>query len=679
MRVSVVLCVAAACGRSDPTPTAPAAVEPPPVVAPKVESIAKGIPHGSMISEVAITEEADAAVSFDILRGIRLWPTLDGTRPPVPVSADAPHALALAHAGNDLLAAILDDAGGVRVVRLGLDGSVRGRASLPGEYEQVIALATGVVVRTKDHAIEWYAPDGTPRGRVIADAAQQVYTLVARRGRLAALVGKAQNGYGHVVRWLDLGTTLAWGDAVELPLGVKGALFALSPSGRRVAFADQGDRIRVFDLANIKPMEIEGTSLTMPQATALGFLDDTDVAIANPASTLSVWHPAPPPNDPWSTAGSASSMPMPTMTHLIDGLAIGDGMVVSGFGTSLALSTSSQLRYLGWKSLATGSLAPVGTQFTMAVTGSRYVWIDDKLHAQRDLELRPSGTGPWIYGVPIDERHVVTQMPNNDKYDLELVDIDLDRANQPGARVKLGTYRVLDRIEYSPDTHMLAVGGMHEIERYRLDLDANTATRESPLPVRGSPTSVRLLDPAKADGVIAITVGWENDWDTSNALTIYRQHGKKITRQRIKPFGSQVLSIDATGTMYLIPRNDGREVRVQKGTKVLSRFALPELTQPIAVADDGSRLAYVAKGEIVMLDSAGKQLWRVPLWGSAQLAFTRDGGKLLARAAGGVVVLDSATGVRTAMECGWDFGLLTDAPPVMNAGTPPVCEDPTLQ
>ena len=58
--------------------------------------IAKGVPHGGVITEVAITEKADAALSFDNLLGIRLWPTLDGTRPPVPVTANAPRQLALA-------------------------------------------------------------------------------------------------------------------------------------------------------------------------------------------------------------------------------------------------------------------------------------------------------------------------------------------------------------------------------------------------------------------------------------------------------------------------------------------------------------------------------------------------------------------------------------------------------
>src|ERR1041385_5487789 len=136
---------------SSPTaPAIPAGITAPP--------IAKGIPHGGMINEIAITESADAALTVDNMGNVRLWPTLDGTRPPVPVNANAPKQLALAHAGHDLLAVILDDAGTVHALRLGLDGSVHGRASLPGPYVQALALESGILVRTADHAIEWYAP-----------------------------------------------------------------------------------------------------------------------------------------------------------------------------------------------------------------------------------------------------------------------------------------------------------------------------------------------------------------------------------------------------------------------------------------------------------------------------------------------------------------------------------------
>src|SRR4051812_37311250 len=102
--------MAVGCNRTDTAPITASTEAQPPPAAPAVDPIAKGIPHGGMIAEIAITEEADAALTFDTILGVRLWPTLDGTRPPVPVSADAPDKLALAHSGRDLLAAILDAA-----------------------------------------------------------------------------------------------------------------------------------------------------------------------------------------------------------------------------------------------------------------------------------------------------------------------------------------------------------------------------------------------------------------------------------------------------------------------------------------------------------------------------------------------------------------------------------------
>src|SRR5688500_18077919 len=144
MRSSWLLVVAlAGCGRRDE----PVLAAPAPAAAPKVDPIAKGIPHGGQIAHVAVTEQADAALTFDNVGGVRLWPALDGTRQPVAVSMIAPVELALAHAGNDLLAASLDQAGAIDLLRLGRDGSVRSRVQLPAEvaYEQVIAVDEGVL------------------------------------------------------------------------------------------------------------------------------------------------------------------------------------------------------------------------------------------------------------------------------------------------------------------------------------------------------------------------------------------------------------------------------------------------------------------------------------------------------------------------------------------------------
>ena len=110
MRHSWVLVVAlAGCGRHDE----PALAATAPPAPPTIDPIAKGVPHGGQIAHVAVTEQADAALTFDNVGGVRLWPALDGSRPPLPVSMIAPVELALTHAGDDLLAAARDQAGAI--------------------------------------------------------------------------------------------------------------------------------------------------------------------------------------------------------------------------------------------------------------------------------------------------------------------------------------------------------------------------------------------------------------------------------------------------------------------------------------------------------------------------------------------------------------------------------------
>ena len=99
MRVSAAVLtsvMAWGCGRADNAPLT-ASTESPPPAAPQADPIAKGIPHGGLIAEVAIAEEADAALTYDTLLGVRLWPTLDGTRPPADHAALNRQAFELAH------------------------------------------------------------------------------------------------------------------------------------------------------------------------------------------------------------------------------------------------------------------------------------------------------------------------------------------------------------------------------------------------------------------------------------------------------------------------------------------------------------------------------------------------------------------------------------------------------
>ena len=82
---------------------------------------------------MAITEAGDAAITADVGGGWRLWPTLDGTRPPVVLDAAAPEGMALGCDGDGLVAGVLDKAGAIELIRMTRDGAVLGRARLPAE------------------------------------------------------------------------------------------------------------------------------------------------------------------------------------------------------------------------------------------------------------------------------------------------------------------------------------------------------------------------------------------------------------------------------------------------------------------------------------------------------------------------------------------------------------------
>jgi hypothetical protein len=651
---------------SSSAPDASVAVAPPPLrETTHVDPIAKGVPHGGQIEQVAVTEQADAALTFDTVGGVRLWPALDGTRAPVPVPVVAPRQLALTHAGSDLLAAVLDEAGGVRLLRLGRDGSLRGDVQLGSDvaYAQVIALGDGVLARSIDQRVAWFAADGTSRGTLASEPGTRVQAIAARQDGAIAVT---TNGTKHALRWLHtFAGELAWGSSVALPTAVQDEAIALSPSHRRIAIVDDRSMLAVYDIGLV-PVRIGDTLSAARSDVSLGFIDDDHVAVIG-GSTLQWWSmPSKRPEDPWAVAASPA-LPVPSRMQSSDAGASGNGVAVTGFGAALALSDKEHVRYLGYKEQGVGNLGAAPSSLWLSISGSNVVWLDDKLAAARDVEMRQSPDSPWIYAVPVGDHHVATQQSVNGKYQVQLVDIE--HRDHP---IDLGTYGSVDRIEPSPDGHLLAVAVYGTVHRFALDLAANSVRELPELKVRGSLVSVRLLDPARADGMTAISIGWDHEWDESYTLTVYREHGAP---KKLKRLDGRVIDIDATGTVYLVV---GNEIQIRHGEKKLASFKLERIGSAVAVTADGSRFAVQDGNDIVVVDRTGAEQWRRSLWGAAQLVFTHDGTHLAARANGGIVMFDAATGEPGAVECGWSFGMMT-TPPMTNAlASAPVCEDPIL-
>jgi hypothetical protein len=653
------LALVAACGQQDErvvvvstVPAAPATPDP----------IVKGVPHGGQITHVALTEQADAALTFDNTGGVRLWPALDGSRTPVPVATVAPDQLALSHAGRDLLAAILDEAGSVRLMRLGRDGSVRGDVQLDAEVrvEQVIALDDGALVRREDHVIEWFSADGVSRGRLVAEPSKQIRAIAARQGSAVAIL---DDGTRSELRWLiTLGNTLSWGGGYGLPTRIKDDLVALSPSHRRIAFVDPQHTLAVYELGLV-PVRL-GNTVSAADAIDLGFVDEDHVALMG--NRMQWWAmPAKPAKDPWEVTSRPLATPSTMM--LAQGGATADGIAVMGFGAALSLADTHGVKYLGYREHGVGNAGAVRDGLWISMSGSRVVWLDNHLAVKREIELRKTETSPWIYATPVSDRHVVTQSSVDGSYKLDLVDVD-----KPDQPISLGTFTRLDRVELAADSGILGISAHKKLHRFKVDLATGTVTPLPALKTRGSPVSMRLFDPAISDGITAITVGWANDWDEDYTLTIYRERGKP---SQLRRFRGRVIDMDERGTIYLV---NGDEIQTQRGDQKVASFKLDRIGAAVAVSADGSRFAVQIGNDVVVVDDKGVEQWRKPLWGTQQLLFTKDGNSLAVRANGGLVMLDAASGERKAMECGWSFALMTTPPQTNALAFAPVCEDPMI-
>ena len=640
------------------------AIRPAPIVdAPRLRA---GIPHGGEIRAVAATERGDAAISVDVLGGVRLWPSLDGRRLPLVIPASAPAELALARAGDELLAAILDEAGGVTLSRVGPDGELRGRVQLPGgdAYVHVVAIDGGMLAVRRDETIERYDARGVRRGRIAADPGERLGAVAVRRGRAIALVETAP-GEARAARWIALDGGLAWGPRVELPEAVSPDALALAPTLARIAVVPAPRELDVLDLSPVAHQVWGPAQFSASSPGTLGFADDATVAIAGRA--VASWHLPDLQRARPDADGSLATG------------AIVDGRVISAGGGSLELfdPATSHTRYLGWAQLAgAGSLEAVGDRVVLENSdrsgeAATLSWLDAHLARTRTY------VGPQHGQVaPVDDRHVLVHgvayreavlQREDDKprpgpaplsQFVKLVDLDA-----PDAPVSLDVPAL--NLAYRADLGVIAVGDAGVVRRWRLDVARGRATELPPVHI-GPSVDIALLDPARAGGAVAFAVEAPLAGEGEKRTT-YFGASAAVDGPRID---GAVIANDASGTLAVRERTDVREL-ARDGAA--ARFDVETDQATIAVFAHADRELAIADGCIVSLyDPRGARRWRHALCGVHAMTFTPDDHELVASTAGGVIALDPATGDPVAAACGWDFGLHDDLPSQALDGEP-VC------
>ncbi len=655
-----------------------------------------GVPHGGLIAHLAVTDQADAAVSVDNLGGLRLWPTLDGTREPIPFAVSGAQTLAITHAGNELLVGVVDEAGAGHLLRFTRAGALRANVPLPGEtaIEQLIAIDGGVLVARADASLERYDAAGNRLGRIAIESGERLGAIAFRHGAAAALIGIAEPGTtpgsapleqvrteprarrpapppvpvlierARALRWIEIGDGLHWGRTVELPAELDDQALAIAPGHHRIAISTRLGKLQVLDVDH-RPHLVEGPDAVGELGSPLGFVDDDHVVRV--FRTTHWWSAkaaaAPAKPDPWhvETGGGDETV------NDIAG-AFGDGRVVAGIGPDLLLQDLHDTRYLGWRDTASGALVAAGAHVGLETTSTHVVWLDRELQRETDLELGDLGLGTVNRAWWLDPDHAVVQSNDQNRVKLELVDL-----RHRDRRVDLGTYGYVARVELEPSLHVLAIADGGVIRRFSVDLERDRVDELPALDASTSLQTMRLLDPARANGAIAIVAGYGDDGER---LITYRADGARrharIRGKRSAALEGNVLGIAPDGTVYL--RTAGAVI-AQRDGKTGLHFPAGELSDLLVPDASGEHLASIHGTEVAMYLADGTVVWRQHVWGAQDVRFVAGGSRLVLRTAGGIVALDVATGARRAAACGFAFGLMTKTPQTGALNVQPVCED----
>jgi hypothetical protein len=639
------------------------------------DPIVVGVPHGGDIASIAITDEADAAITTDNLGAVRLWPTLDGSRQPVVVAAPSPPGeMALVHDGRDLVAALLDDGGAITLMRLGADGSVRGHAQLTAEteFEEIVGVGNQFLARTDDHAIELYSADGARQGRLEAGHGERVTDLVARRGRAAAVVA---TDAGHELRWLGVEETLRWQISIAMPLEPRPNMVAIAPTSRRIAFVDVAmTNLYVFDAA-LAPIPVSGPALKLNEDhRAIGFIDDETVGVAG--TSIAWWTSKPrnkeTTNDPWATPPDVSGRVRNNVATMPG--AFGDARLVSPHRLALAISDTSHTQYLGWKQPTIGPHHLSADQVVLSPNSQQFTWLDADLNPVRDVDLAKgrAPSSPWRYGQAIGPRHLLVQTSGDQSSSARL---DLVDADKPDAMIRIGEFPRMQRFEVNDG--MLAVILSDRVRRFRIDLEAGKAIEL--LPARSldidSVSWVRIFDPERAGGKAALVLGWENVNSEGQTLWTFEQKGKRLKKTRHAPLETSLIRSDAAGRLVMLDNRKSSAIVTMQGDQVESRIEIERITMPIGVDLPGGHFAAKRDHDVVVLDRTGKELWHKTVWGAHTLIFVDGGKRLVVGAPGGFISYDAASGAEMKRTCGLEFGLYDKEIVAFGSGQAPVCEN----
>jgi hypothetical protein len=618
-----------------------ASTEPPPRTA----------PHSGAIERIAVTDDGTVAYSIDTFGQGRLWLALDGTREPIVVRGGRARRVAIGRIDDGFVAALLDQAGGLELLRFDRDGRQRGNITLAPEpgFVDVVAVGGGVLARRRDEFLVWYDASGRKRSQLAADTGARVAWITVRRGRvLVALASGAKREIG--LRWLELDKALAWGAPVALKVAIDVPI-ALSPDGTKLAAIDAVKR--KFDVVSLATGEgmfaRSDDSAVVSDEPTMGFLDDNTAVFSDARGT--VWW-ALALKDPWATSRRGA----PNSTSDV---AIGDRVMLDATSANLTLTTETSMNYLGYRDMGASVLwstaSGVATQ-----RGSKGVWLDRELR-ESAAHVAPSEQVSAILG---EHHFVLTEGSRVYLFDA--------KAREEKA---IATYKDPFSVTYDAASEVLLVSTVEDSVRFRFKVASGSVTALPSFEDGARSGQIVPLNPTTASGLTGAMMTYVGD----KLRVFWFREEADVTLS--KPFDSTMVSgqltsmgADQKGVVYFVDRAGKKLVMIQHGQPARE---VPYATSDVSVGaphPDGSMVVVATATELVALDaSTGAERWKLPVPNVDTLKFSVDGQTMFASTPGGLVSIEPHNGTRLATACGWNFGLHDDQVSAQVFSVPNLC------
>jgi hypothetical protein len=597
----------------DAAPAAVAAQE----VLPAIHS-----PHAQQIAVLAVADDGAAVVTADELGSVRLWPSLDGKHEPAIVRIAPPRALAVTAIDDELVVGGIDSAGMLEVARLSPDGSQRGRVQVDLRTAAIDVVGTphGLLVERADNTFALVDRTGAVVRTLAPPPGHHVQALAFRRGQALVLLATGSEVRGRTIEL----PALTWGEQTA-PLAIAPGRIVLSPDHHKLATI-QHDVIVTFDLATgrrkrLVPDESQEDHATSP-LRAIGYVSDDLLAVR--------WH--------GYIAWWRHDHALHGEEHVGAAVAATDGRVIEGDVTQLALVTPSAKHYLGYRIDIPSTTALAGRQL---LVGSRtHVAVADLLGRTR--RLYSLGDPQHVSdSVPVDATHALVSrfLEYGGGVEVALVSLPPHDAGQVIGRCSGPAH-------YEQATQLLACNdrlGDMWVARY----DGRAGTFSSPVqPGPGPQSSILLVDPARADGAVAIRIQGSGDTYVSRILAIH-------TDGREQPFDEEEHHyVDMTAAVA----EEQRLIKAGMSAAIVRRH--------------GAMIARLENSRLSLRVGKAVQ-WEVAAETVTDSAWTSTGELVVIGS--GVAHVDLATGAFVDRQCGFGFGLWPD--PSDNVAGPLLCEE----